>query len=54
MADPVGPVPLVPGGPPGAPLPTTYLEFYQDDANDNAMGNYAAIMESSPFRWQVQ
>jgi hypothetical protein len=44
MADPVGHVLLVPGGPPGAPAPTSYLEYYQDDANDNAMGNYAAIM----------
>jgi hypothetical protein len=44
MADPVGHVPLVPGGPPVAPPHTTYLEYYQDDTNDNARGDYAAIM----------
>jgi hypothetical protein len=43
MADPV---PLAPGIPPVAPSPTSYREYYQDEANDKSLGNYTAIMNT--------
>jgi hypothetical protein len=46
MDDPVGPAPLAPGMPPVTPLSSTYLEYYQDDGNDKASGEYAAIMNT--------
>jgi hypothetical protein len=48
MADPGAPAPPIPPvlgvpTPPGV-LPTTYREYYDDDAHDNAGGDYGAIM----------
>jgi hypothetical protein len=38
------PVPLAPGIPPLIPHSATYRDFYQDEANDKASGNYGTIM----------
>jgi hypothetical protein len=43
MADPA---PLAPGIPPVIPHSATYCDYYQDDANDKAAGNYGTIMNT--------
>jgi hypothetical protein len=43
MADPV---PLAPGIPAVPPNPTSYRDYYQDDGNDKALGNYGTIMNT--------
>jgi hypothetical protein len=40
------PAPLAPGMPPLIPLPSSYLEYYQDDGKDKAAGEYTAIMNT--------
>jgi hypothetical protein len=44
MANPVAPVPLMPGIQPVPLNQTSYAQYYQDESHDKAHGNYAAIM----------